>query len=65
MLANTDLAPEQYHRCAVVGSSSRLEQTEHGQAIDEADTIIRFNDAPVKGREALIGKRCTIRAVTG
>jgi len=50
-------------KCAVVSSSGVLGAYEHGPAIDSADTVIRFNDAPVAGYEKLVGHKEGVRIV--
>lgn len=50
-------------KCAVVSSSGVLRAHKHGPAIDAADTVIRFNDAPTKGFEKLVGTRDDMRFV--
>mmetsp|Transcript_20716 Transcript_20716/g.57873 ORF Transcript_20716/g.57873 Transcript_20716/m.57873 type:complete len:439 (+) Transcript_20716:51-1367(+) len=49
--------------CAVVSSSGVLQRHEHGSEIDQADTVIRFNDAPVAGFEKIVGSREDLRFV--
>lgn len=49
--------------CAVVSSSGVLQRFQHGPWIDQADTVIRFNDAPVAGYEALVGHKDMLRFV--
>lgn len=60
----TDLANSgSWGRCAIVGSSGSLKRIPHGQEIDQYDTIIRFNSAPTKGYEHMVGSRTDYRVV--
>lgn len=49
--------------CAVVGSSGVMKLHQHGQEIDAADMVLRFNAAPVVGFEAQVGSKDTMRLV--
>eukprot|EP00899_Mesostigma_viride_P011417 jgi/Mesvir1/20276/Mv13509-RA.1 len=49
--------------CAVVGGSSRLRGAGHGPEIDRADLVIRINSAPVRGYDADVGARTSLRVV--
>jgi len=40
---------------AIVGNSGSVLEHDHGKLIDSHDTIIRFNEAPVKGFERFVG----------
>jgi hypothetical protein len=51
--------------CAVVSNSGVLSKQEHGQDIDSADVVIRFNDAPLKHWEKNVGSKRSIRLVRG
>ncbi|CAH1269940.1 ST3GAL2 [Branchiostoma lanceolatum] len=46
-------------RCAVVGNSGNLKQSNYGEEIDGYDLIFRMNDAPTKGWEKDVGHRTT------
>lgn len=48
-------------RCAVVGSSAELLRHAHGGNIDAHAAVYRVNKAPVKGFEAQVGTRTTMR----
>jgi hypothetical protein len=48
---------------AVVGNSGQLLDSGYGENIDGADTVIRFNAAPVAGFEEDVGSRTTFRAL--
>lgn len=54
---------KQFRKCAVVSNSGVLRQHRHGDAIDIADVVFRFNDAPLKGWEKLVGSKESIRLV--
>lgn len=49
--------------CAVVSSSGVLRQHNHGIAIDNANLVMRFNDAPIAGWEENVGFRDDFRLV--
>eukprot|EP00971_Amphidinium_carterae_P265592 5268823-Amphidinium_carterae.1 len=50
------------HRtCAVVSSSGIMRWHEHGERIDSAQLVLRFNDAPLKGYEHLVGHKDMVR----
>ena len=51
-----------YSTCAVVGNSPKLLTSQYGAQIDSHDAVLRFNDAPTKGFETYVGRRCTFRA---
>ncbi|XP_035678997.1 CMP-N-acetylneuraminate-beta-galactosamide-alpha-2,3-sialyltransferase 2-like [Branchiostoma floridae] len=46
-------------RCAVVGNSGNLRQSNYGEEIDGYDLILRLNGAPTKGWEKDVGHRTT------
>lgn len=50
-------------KCAVVSSGGVLAQHEYGRAIDSADLVFRFNDAPLHGYEAIVGSKDDVRIV--
>ena len=49
--------------CAVVGSSGALLADRYGAEIDAHDVVIRFNDAPTRGYEPIVGGKTTIRVM--
>lgn len=51
-------------KCAVVGSSSNLLASRHGEAIDRHDVVLRINLAPTRGLEVDVGRRTTHYLVT-
>jgi hypothetical protein len=51
--------------CAVVSNSGVLQTHEHGQDIDNADVVFRFNDAPLEKWEKNVGTKRSIRLVSG
>mmetsp|Transcript_22773 Transcript_22773/g.63242 ORF Transcript_22773/g.63242 Transcript_22773/m.63242 type:complete len:336 (-) Transcript_22773:338-1345(-) len=53
-----------YSSCALVGNSASLVQYQFGNEIDSHDVVLRFNDAPTRGYEEHVGRRCTFRAIT-
>lgn len=55
-----------YQNCAIVGSSGASTTIEYGRAIDAADLVVRFNDAPAGGQySALVGSRTDFRVGNG
>ncbi|XP_070538922.1 beta-galactoside alpha-2,6-sialyltransferase 1-like [Ptychodera flava] len=52
-----------FSRCAVVGSSFHLNQSGLGDAIDNHDAVLRFNDAPTVGFEKDVGTKTTFRVM--
>ena len=50
-----------FNRCAVVGNSKKMTTHKMGTLIDEADFVMRFNAAPVKGYEESVGSKTHIR----
>eukprot|EP00873_Tetraselmis_striata_P013619 jgi/Tetstr1/433883/TSEL_023063.t1 len=50
-----------WRTCALVGNSGSLLAARHGAAIDAADVVLRFNEAPTLGLEAHVGNRTTHR----
>lgn len=57
--------PEPRHgSCAVVGSSRVLLGSQHGGEIDSHDAVIRFDDAPTRGFENILGRRTTYRVAS-
>ena len=57
--------PEPRHgSCAVVGSSRALLGAQHGGEIDSHDAVIRFDDAPTRGFENILGRRTTYRVAS-
>lgn len=59
----TGTLTNRWRTCAVVSSSGVLTRHNHGPAIDKADLVIRFNAAPLKGMEAMVGRRDDLRFV--
>lgn len=51
--------------CAVVSNSGVLQKHEHGQDIDNADVVFRFNDAPLEKWKKNVGTKRSIRVVSG
>lgn len=47
--------------CALVGSSGGLLRERYGAEIDAHDLVLRFNDAPTRGFEAVVGQKATLR----
>jgi len=57
--------PEPRHgSCAVVGSSHVLLGAARGGEIDSYDAVIRFDDAPTRGFENVLGRRTTYRVAS-
>lgn len=50
-----------FQSCAVVASSNILRYHPKGKEIDAHTAIFRFNNAPTKGYEEIVGNRTTIR----
>lgn len=50
---------------AVVGSSSKLLESQCGAHIDSFDEVVRFNRAPTTGYEQWAGSKTTLRIVNG
>ncbi|XP_032629342.1 CMP-N-acetylneuraminate-beta-galactosamide-alpha-2,3-sialyltransferase 1 [Chelonoidis abingdonii] len=46
-------------RCAVVGNSGNLRQSQYGQDIDAHDFVLRMNRAPTAGFESDVGSKTT------
>ena len=51
--------------CAVVGGSGILRQHPRGAEIDAHEAILRVNNCPVGGFEALVGSRTSVRFLNG
>ena len=52
---------QRFGTCAVVGSSGVLLRDRFGAEIDAHDVVLRFNNAPTAGFEAIVGSRTTLR----
>jgi hypothetical protein len=52
-------------KCAVVSNSGVLRQYRYEDAIDSADLVLRFNDAPLKSWKKFVGTKESIRLVNG
>ena len=50
-----------YNSCAIVGSSGIVHHFSNGANIDGHEMVFRFNSAPTKGFEKLVGTRTTFR----
>mmetsp|Transcript_13828 Transcript_13828/g.25374 ORF Transcript_13828/g.25374 Transcript_13828/m.25374 type:complete len:329 (-) Transcript_13828:29-1015(-) len=50
-----------HQKCAVVSSSGILASHAHGKRIDQAELVFRFNDAPLRGYEELVGYKDMVR----
>ncbi|NP_001280058.1 beta-galactoside alpha-2,6-sialyltransferase 1 [Anolis carolinensis] len=50
-------------RCAVVSSAGSMKSSHLGEDIDSHDAVLRFNGAPIKGFQADVGEKTTIRLV--
>lgn len=55
--------PTGYRKCAVVSSSGIMQKHQYGAEIDEADVIVRFNEAPTSGFGYIVGNKESIRLV--
>ncbi|XP_008781283.1 sialyltransferase-like protein 4 [Phoenix dactylifera] len=53
--------PRQYSRCAVIGNSGDLLQTNFGEEIDGYDAVFRENGAPIQNYTKYVGKKSTFR----
>ncbi|KAM4528030.1 alpha-N-acetylgalactosaminide alpha-2,6-sialyltransferase 6 isoform 1-T1 [Odontesthes bonariensis] len=51
------------HECALVTSSSHVLGSRAGNEIDQAECVIRMNDAPTLGYESDVGNRTTLRVI--
>lgn len=58
---SSDMMEQRYGRCAVISSSGVMLQHNYGAEIDEADMILRFNDAATDTFEYYVGSRTTFR----
>ena len=50
-----------FNKCAVVGNSGSLLESQHGAAIDENDVVFRFNAGITDGYEQFVGTKTTFR----
>lgn len=48
-------------KVAIVGGSSSLSRNNPGEEIDAHDYVVRFNRAPTKGFEDIVGSKCSLR----
>ena len=51
--------------CAIVGNGGRLRYETHGEEIDAADVVVRFNNGRTKGFERQVGRRSHFRFYNG
>ena len=58
---NATIRNENFTSCAVVGNSGSLLESQHGEAIDKAEVVIRFNAVVTEGYEQFVGTRTTFR----
>lgn len=54
-----DRSSSRCRRCAVIGNSGNLRQSQYGQEIDAHDLVFRMNKAPTKGFESDVGSKTT------
>ena len=50
-----------WDRCAIVGNGGSLLSANHGEAINDHDIVVRFNQAPTKGFVKFVGSKTTFR----
>jgi hypothetical protein len=50
-----------WQKCAIVSSSGAMLKHQYGKDIDAAESVFRFNDAPVIGFESHVGSKETVR----
>ena len=50
-----------FRTCAIVGSSGSLLEDRFGAQIDRHDIVLRFNNAPTKGFEPIVGSKTSVR----
>ena len=48
-------------KVAIVGGSSSLSRNNLGEEIDAHNYVVRFNRAPTKGFEGIVGSKCSLR----
>ncbi|XP_043921252.1 alpha-N-acetyl-neuraminyl-2,3-beta-galactosyl-1,3-N-acetyl-galactosaminide alpha-2,6-sialyltransferase isoform X2 [Protopterus annectens] len=51
-------------QCALVSSSGQMLESQKGEEIDNAECVLRMNNAPTVGYETDVGKRTTLRMVS-
>ncbi|XP_070561470.1 beta-galactoside alpha-2,6-sialyltransferase 2-like isoform X2 [Ptychodera flava] len=56
---------ETFKSCAVVGSSSYMNDSSLGSEIDSHEAVLRFNMAPTEGFAKDVGTKTTIRLING
>ncbi|KAG8466402.1 hypothetical protein KFE25_002158 [Diacronema lutheri] len=59
----TATPPARLRSCAVVGGSGALASHPHGRLIDAHEHVFRVNGCPVRGFEARVGSRTSVRFV--
>lgn len=57
----SEMMQQHHESCAVISNSGVLLRYKHGEEIDAMTKVIRFNDAPVKGFEAVVGAKDDLR----
>ncbi|KAM9820923.1 alpha-N-acetyl-neuraminyl-2,3-beta-galactosyl-1,3-N-acetyl-galactosaminide alpha-2,6-sialyltransferase [Neosynchiropus ocellatus] len=60
----TQFLSHHYHECAIVSSSGQMLGAHLGEEIEKFNTVIRMNNAPVRGFEKDVGQKTTVRVVS-